>query len=120
VPERGPPTLGRKAWAELAQARRPRRLRIQTMPGAGGRFAKVVVSDNGPGLGGRGIDELCTPFYSTKSDGMGMGLAICRSIIELHYGGLDAEETPGGGATLSFTVPCLRPEDLESTLEDPA
>ncbi|RZL02943.1 MAG: PAS domain S-box protein [Rubrivivax sp.] len=112
--------LVRNACDELAHASQPRRLRIQTLPGAGGRFAKVVVTDNGPGLGGRSIDALCTPFYSTKSDGMGMGLAICRSIIELHYGGLDAEEAPGGGAALSFTVPCLRPEDLENTEEDPA
>ncbi|MGH6646668.1 PAS domain S-box protein [Aquabacterium sp.] len=112
--------LVRNACDELAHASQPRRVRIQTLPGAGGRFAKVVVTDNGPGLGGRSIDELCTPFYSTKSDGMGMGLAICRSIIELHYGGLDAEEAPGGGAALSFTVPCLRPEDTENIEEDPA
>lgn len=112
--------LVRNACDELAHASQPRHIRIQTLPGAGGRFAKVVVSDNGPGLGGRGIDELCTPFYSTKSDGMGMGLAICRSIIELHYGGLDAEEAQGGGAALSFTVPCLRPDHLQYTEEDPA
>jgi two-component system sensor histidine kinase DctS len=73
------------------------------------------VTDSGPGLGGRSIEALCAPFYSTKSDGMGMGLAICRSIIELHYGALDAQEAPGGGAVLSFTVPCWRPEDLEET-----
>ncbi len=105
--------LVRNACDELAHAEPPRRVHIQTLLGAGGRFAKVVVTDSGPGLGGRSIDQLCQPFYSTKSDGMGMGLAICRSIIELHYGGLDAEEASGGGASLSFTVPCLRPEDLE-------
>ena len=107
--------LVRNACDELAHAGPPRRVHIQTLLGAGGRFAKVVVTDSGPGLGGRSIDQLCQPFYSTKSDGMGMGLAICRSIIELHYGGLDAEDAPGGGASLSFTVPCLRPEDLEET-----
>ncbi|MDI1261376.1 PAS domain S-box protein [Aquabacterium sp.] len=105
--------LVRNACDELAHTDQPRRVHIQTLLGAGGRFAKVVVTDSGPGLGGRSIDQLCQPFYSTKSDGMGMGLAICRSIIELHYGGLDAEEVIGGGASLSFTVPCLRPEDLE-------
>ena len=66
---------------------------------------RVSVSDNGPGLHGRGIEELCAPFFSTKDDGMGMGLAICRSIIELHYGAFDAEDMPGGGACFSFTVP---------------
>ena len=110
--------LLRNACDELAQSDQPRSLRVQTLLGAGGRFVKVVVTDNGPGLGGRSIEQLCAPFYSTKSDGMGMGLAICRSIIELHYGGLDAEDVPGGGASLSFTVPCLRPEDLENPVED--
>lgn len=66
----------------------------------------MSVVDNGPGLGGHTIGTLCAPFYSTKSEGMGMGLAICRSIIELHYGGLDAEDVAGGGACMSFTVPC--------------
>ena len=107
--------LVRNACDELAHAQsdQARRIHVHTLLGAGGRFVKVVVTDSGPGLGGRGIEQLCTPFYSTKSDGMGMGLAICRSIIELHYGGLDAEEAAGGGASLSFTVPCSRPEDLE-------
>jgi len=107
--------LVRNACDELAHLTGPRRIHLQTLPGAGGRFVKVVVTDSGPGLGGRSIEALCAPFYSTKSDGMGMGLAICRSIIELHYGALDAQEAPGGGAVLSFTVPCWRPEDLEET-----
>lgn len=105
--------LVRNACDGLADQEGPRRIRIQTLPGAGGRFVKMVVTDNGPGLGGRAIEALCAPFYSTKSDGMGMGLAICRSIIELHYGALDAEEAPGGGAVMSFTVPCLQAHDLE-------
>jgi two-component system sensor histidine kinase DctS len=105
--------LVRNACDELAGQEGQRRIRVQTLPGAGGHFVKVVVTDNGPGLGGRGIEALCAPFYSTKSDGMGMGLAICRSIIELHYGGLDAEEALGGGAVLSFTVPCLKTDEHE-------
>jgi two-component system sensor histidine kinase DctS len=109
--------LVRNACDELAAIDGPRRIHVHTLPGAGGRFVKVSVTDNGLGLAGRGIEALCAPFYSTKSDGMGMGLAICRSIIELHYGALDAEEAPGGGAVLSFTVPCVRPEDLEEEAE---
>jgi len=88
-----------------------RRIEVHTSRGAGAGFVKVSVTDNGPGLGGRDIETLCTPFFSTKTEGMGMGLAICRSIVELHYGGLDAMEVPGGGACISFTVPMIKTTD---------
>ena len=82
-----------------------RRITVSTSLAMGDKFVKVSVSDNGPGLGGKCVEELCEPFFSTKDEGMGMGLAICRSIIELHYGAFDAEDMPGGGACFSFTVP---------------
>lgn len=69
------------------------------------RFVRIEVRDNGPGLQGRRIEALCAPFYSTKAEGMGMGLAICRSILEAHQGALDAVESPGGGAWFSMTLP---------------
>ena len=69
------------------------------------RFVCIDVRDNGPGLQGRRIEALCAPFYSTKAEGMGMGLAICRSILEAHQGVLDAVESPGGGAWFSMTLP---------------
>ena len=69
------------------------------------RFVRIDVRDNGPGLQGRRIEALCAPFYSTKVEGMGMGLAICRSILEAHQGALDAVESPGGGAWFSLTLP---------------
>lgn len=68
-------------------------------------FIKVIVSDSGSGVAGRSIDQLCAPFYSTKIEGMGMGLAICRSIVELHYGVLDVEDSTLGGAAFAFTLP---------------
>jgi two-component system, LuxR family, sensor histidine kinase DctS len=92
-----------------------RRLHVQTELASGGRFVKVLVHDKGPGLGGQTIETLCAPFYSTKAEGMGMGLAICRSIIEMHYGALDAQDTPGGGAVFSFSVPCSTSDE---TLEE--
>lgn len=88
------------------------RLHVQTELASGGRFVKVLVYDKGPGLGGKTIETLCAPFYSTKAEGMGMGLAICRSIIEMHYGALDAQDTPGGGAVFSFSVPCSTPDEF--------
>jgi two-component system sensor histidine kinase DctS len=93
---------------------------LQALPESGGRritvasrvvgeFVRIDVRDNGPGLQGRRVEQLCAPFYTTKAEGMGMGLAICRSIIEAHHGVLDAEEAPGGGALFSFSLP-LTPE----------
>ncbi|MFN3304065.1 MAG: sensor histidine kinase [Roseateles sp.] len=70
-----------------------------------GDFVRVDVQDNGPGLQGRRIEQLCAPFYSTKADGMGMGLAICRSIVEAHQGVLDASDAANGGALFSFSLP---------------
>ena len=65
--------------------------------------------DSGPGLQGRRFDELSAPFYSSKAEGMGMGLAICRSVIEAHHGHLDAEPSPLlGGARFSFTLPLAK------------
>ena len=84
---------------------RPRRIEARTLRTPDQRFVRIDVRDNGPGLQGRRIEALCAPFYSTKVEGMGMGLAICRSILEAHQGALDAVEAPGGGAWFSMTLP---------------
>ncbi len=93
--------------ADALQARESGR-RITVVSRVAGDFVRVDVCDNGPGLAGRRVEQLCAPFYSTKSDGMGMGLAICRSIVEAHQGVLDASEAPGGGALFSFSLPLSR------------
>jgi len=87
------------------QSSRERRIAASTRRTPDARFVRVDVMDNGPGLQGRRIEALCAPFYSTKVEGMGMGLAICRSILEAHQGALDATESPGGGAWFSMTLP---------------
>jgi C4-dicarboxylate-specific signal transduction histidine kinase len=76
-------------------------------PVLGSQCIQVTVRDNGPGLQGRTTDMLCTTFYSTKSDGMGLGLGICRTIVESHGGSLVAEEAPGGGAQFRFSLPLV-------------
>ena len=78
---------------------------------------RVDVQDNGPGLAGRRVEQLCAPFYSTKAEGMGMGLAICRSIVEAHQGVLDASEAAGGGALFSFSLPMSRELSREAGRE---
>ena len=65
----------------------------------------VAVRDNGPGLSAEDIGRIFTPFYTTKPGGIGMGLAVCRSIVEAHRGRLWAEPVEGAGAVFSFTIP---------------
>ncbi|WP_081906273.1 PAS domain-containing sensor histidine kinase [Methylobacter tundripaludum] len=66
---------------------------------------RVEVKDNGPGLDQDQRQKILTPFYTTKADGMGMGLSISRSLIEAHNGTLHCNSQPGKGATFYFTLP---------------
>jgi signal transduction histidine kinase len=65
----------------------------------------VIVRDSGPGLPPSNAERLFDAFYTTKADGMGMGLSICRSIIEAHGGQLWASANEPRGAVFQFTVP---------------
>lgn len=95
----------RNACDALAECKPPRRIAIHARLADGGESVALSVRDNGPGLGAATAEQLFSPFHSTKAEGMGMGLAICRSVIELHYGRLDAANAPGGGAVFTFTLP---------------
>jgi signal transduction histidine kinase len=66
--------------------------------------ALVAVQDSGTGIDPDKWTGLFTAFFTTKPDGMGMGLSICRSIIEAHGGEMWASPNDGFGATFSFTV----------------
>ncbi|SFN28542.1 hypothetical protein SAMN05660284_01077 [Formivibrio citricus] len=66
---------------------------------------RVVIADRGTGIVPEQLEQLFKPFYTTKETGMGMGLNICRSIIEHHQGRLWVEPNPGGGSRFIFTVP---------------
>ena len=65
----------------------------------------VAVRDSGPGIDPAHIERVFEAFYTTKSSGVGMGLSICRSIIDAHGGRLWADVNAPRGATLRFTVP---------------
>lgn len=69
---------------------------------------EVRVSDRGKGLSPSESEQLFSPFFTTKSDGLGIGLAICRSIIEYHEGRLFFEPRTGGGSVFGFTLPRAR------------
>ena len=65
----------------------------------------VSIGDTGPGIGPQSLDQLFKPLFTTKATGMGMGLAICRSIIEAHHGRIWASPGPDKGAIFEFVVP---------------
>jgi two-component system sensor histidine kinase DctS len=71
--------------------------------------ARIHVIDRGTGIANEVLEKLFTPFFSTKSDGMGMGLSICRSIIEAHRGRLWIENNPEGGTILVISLPVMQP-----------
>jgi PAS domain S-box-containing protein len=89
---------------------RPRQLLIRTEREGGDRV-RVTVRDAGPGFDRQSMDKLFDPFYTTKSDGMGIGLSVSRSIVERHHGRLWAEPNDGPGATFSFSIP-HRPDSV--------
>ena len=68
----------------------------------------VTVRDSGPGLNPESFEHLFDAFYTTKPGGMGMGLSICRSIIEAHGGQMWATANVPQGAIFQFTVPAHR------------
>ena len=92
---------------------RPRQLLIRTEREDGDRV-RVSVRDAGVGVDAQSMNKLFDAFYTTKSDGMGIGLSVSRSIIERHHGRLWAEPNDGPGATFSFSIP-RSPESVMET-----
>lgn len=92
---------------------REQSLRIVTRREAGDDHKSVIleVSDTGVGLDAGKAGELFNAFYTTKSNGMGMGLSICRSIVESHLGQIAAAPNAAGGATFSIRLPALQKDE---------
>ncbi len=96
--------------SEAVAARPLGERRVGLATAARGETVEVAVSDSGKGLPEGAAGRLFQPFFTTKADGLGVGLAISRSIIESHGGRLWAEPAGGGGACFRFTLP-LAAED---------
>ena len=99
--------LIRNAIEAMAAVER-RELAIATFRGEDN--VAVTVADTGPGLAPEVAEQLFQPFVTTKEKGMGIGMSICRSIIDKHGGRLQATARAGGGMIFSFTMPIV-PED---------
>lgn len=91
---------------------RPRRLCIR-LTSEGEAMVRVAVEDCGSGIG-ENPARIFEPFFTTKSDGMGMGLSICRSIIEAQGGQISAADNPDHGATIAFTLPMSAAEQFSA------
>ena len=84
---------------------------------------RVAVTDNGHGIPQDVAERLFSPFFSTKAEGMGMGLNICRTAIEFHGGTLTHHDNPQGGTIFTFTLPVAAGEfgaDMQVSLESHA
>jgi signal transduction histidine kinase len=95
---------GIEAMARIAEPQR--QLVIRSAAGDG--HVLVVVQDAGVGIHPESANRLFSAFYTTKSNGMGMGLSICRSIVEVHGGRTWATNNEGPGAIIQFTLPEYR------------
>ena len=90
---------------EAMEASARRELTLEATRAADDGPVMVRIVDTGPGLAPDVAQRLFQPFVTTKPHGMGVGLSICRSIVEGHGGMLTAEANPGGGTIFSFTLP---------------
>jgi PAS domain S-box-containing protein len=98
--------LLRNASDAMADVHDRRRLLLIRTERDDGNCVRVSVRDAGVGVDPQIMNKLLDAFYTTKSDGMGIGLSVSRSIIEKHHGRLWAEPNNGPGATFSFCIPC--------------
>lgn len=85
---------------------RRRQLTIRTFA-TDSRFVTLEVQDSGPGIPPERLAKVFDPYFTTKSKGMGMGLSICRSIVNAHHGKISAANNPGRGATFSVLLPTV-------------
>lgn len=92
---------------------RPRKLRIDTRLSERGDIL-VSVEDTGAGIDPRQIDRVFDPYFTTKSDGLGLGLTLCRATVSAHGGRLWATHNRPHGTIFHFAIPPSAPEQVDS------
>lgn len=102
--------LVRNAIDAMADSKRRELTIVVDEEGSG--MARVAIADTGPGIDPEVRQQLFRPFVTTKRTGMGVGLSICRTIIEAHGGRIWAEDREDAGATMKFTIPLIESEEL--------
>ena len=83
----------------------PARRAIDVACRRAGQSVRIGVADQGPGIPPEQLEQVFAPFFTTKREGLGLGLNICRTIVEAHGGAIGVENRAGGGATFTFTLP---------------
>ena len=107
--------LIRNAMEIMIETANDRRLELTTVA-IPGDLVEVSVSDTGAGLAPEVAQNLFQPFVTTKRQGMGLGLSICRTIVEAHGGKIRVESRPGGGTIFLFTLRRAASESEEAGL----
>ena len=87
---------------------------IDVETGAEPEFAVIRVRDRGHGIPAQRLPHVFEPFFSTKANGLGMGLSICRRIVEGHLGRIEACNNEDGGATFSFALPIAKQDECRT------
>jgi signal transduction histidine kinase len=89
----------------MADVARPRQRLLVRTSSAADAGVRVTIADGGRGIPAEDLERIFEPFVTSRADGMGLGLAVCRTIIRAHGGTLWAENNPGGGASFHFVLP---------------
>jgi len=77
-------------------------------------FQRITISDNGPGIASDAMPNLFHPFFTTKPQGTGLGLAVVQKIVVQHGGQVEPRNQPGGGAAFIVTLPDRRGSGVEA------
>jgi C4-dicarboxylate-specific signal transduction histidine kinase len=100
--------LTRNAIEATEEAAQPESVITVGVRGNGHGEVAVSVADRGPGIAAGDTERIFDPFYSTKAGGLGVGLSLCRAIIEAHGGRLSLNLNAGGGSVFEFTLPAMK------------
>jgi signal transduction histidine kinase len=92
----------------MAAKDNPRILSVKTVAHEG-NGVMIAIADTGTGIDAQHIDQIFNPLFTTKADGLGMGLSICRAIIESHEGRLWVTPNTPSGSVFQFTLPADNP-----------